>query len=68
MTDKDDPYTFCIDDEVADQVVASWLMRHISFVEATIMGGSQATEEWIEADKDLKAMRHVLRYVGGRVA
>lgn len=68
MTDKDDPYTFSIDSEVADQVVASWLMRHISFAEETIARGSEATEDWIEADKDIKAMHHVLRYVGGRVA
>lgn len=62
---EDEPYTFNIDSDIADEVVAAWLLRHIGFAEDRINQGTTDSEDWIEADKDLKAFRHVLYYMTG---
>lgn len=65
MTDKNDPYTFTIDSEVADEVVGKWLLRHLAFAEETIARGTTHQEVWIEADKDVRTFRRVLYYLTG---
>lgn len=65
MTDTNEPYTFTIDSDVADEVVRKWLLRQLGFAEDTIAQGTTHTEDWIEADKDVRAFRRVLYYITG---
>lgn len=65
MTDKTEPYTFTIDSEVADEVVHKWLLRHLAFAEDTIAQGTTHTEDWIEADKDVRTFKRALYYLTG---
>ena len=65
MTNPTDPDTFTIDSKVADEVVHKWLLRHLGYAEETIEQGTTHTEDWIEADKDVRTFRRVLYYLTG---
>ena len=66
MTDRK-PLTISIDNELGDQIIAEWLLRHIEYAGENYNLAIQA-DDVADAATDLLAMRRIYQYVTGKEA
>jgi len=64
-TTDDDPYTFRIDSEIADQIVLKWMLRHLKYAEDVMVHDTAHPEDKAQAEADIKVYRRVLHYITG---
>lgn len=66
MTERQ-PLTISIDNEIGDQIIAEWLLRHIEYAGDSYSKAVQA-DDVADAAADLLAMRRIYQYVTGKEA
>ena len=65
MTSTEEPYKFSIDSAVANEIALRWLPRHLDYAEEEIARGTTGQEDWIDADKDVRAIKRLIWYLAG---
>lgn len=66
MTDRK-PLTISIDNELGDQLIAEWLLRHIEYAGESYSDAIHP-DDVAETAADLLAMRRIYQYVTGEEA
>ena len=61
----DDPYTFRIDSEIADQIVIKWALRHLKYAEDMMVHDATHSGDREQAEAVIKVFRRVLYYLTG---
>ena len=64
---KRKPLTISIDNELGDQIIAEWLLRHIEYAGESYSNAVNA-DDVADAAADLLSLRRIYRYVTGEEA